>query len=174
VEDHRTHPPALIAASYTQGHATGEDARLAVEYGASAVYISNHGGRQLDCGRGCIEVLPEIVDAVAGRADVIMDGGIYRGSDVLKAIALGAKAVCIGRLQCWALAAGGEAGLVQMMEILEEEIIITMGLLGVTQLSDLGRRHLYETDALDPPHIFNPFPVVKERLGAVRASGVES
>ena len=150
-----------------KGIATGEDARLAVEYGASAVYISNHGGRQLDCGRGCIEVLPEIVDAVAGRADVIMDGGIYRGSDVLKAIALGAKAVCIGRLQCWALAAGGEAGLVQMMEILEEEIIITMGLLGVTKLSDLGRRHLYETDALDPPHIFNPFPVVKERLGAV-------
>ena len=157
-----------------KGIATAEDARLAVEYGASAVYISNHGGRQLDCGRGCIEVLPEIVDAVAGRADVIMDGGIYRGSDVLKAIALGAKAVCIGRLQCWALAAGGAAGLVRMMEILEEEIIITMGLLGVTQLSDLGRRHLYETDALDPPHIFNPFPVVKERLGAVRASGVES
>jgi isopentenyl diphosphate isomerase/L-lactate dehydrogenase-like FMN-dependent dehydrogenase len=157
-----------------KGIATAEDARLAVECGASAVYISNHGGRQLDCARGCIEVLPEIVDAVAGRADVIMDGGIYRGADVLKAIALGAKAVCLGRLQCWALAAGGEAGLVQMMEILEEEIIITMGLLGVTKLSDLGRRHLFETDALDPPHIFNPFPVVKERLSAARASFGES
>ena len=102
-----------------------------------------------------------------------MDGGIYRGTDVLKAIALGARAVCIGRLQCWALAAGGEAGLVRMMEILEEEIIIAMGLLGVTQLSDLGRSHLFETDALDPPHIFNPFPVVKERLGAAPASGGE-
>ena len=154
-----------------KGIATAEDARLAVEHGASAVYISNHGGRQLDCTRGCIEVLPEIVDAVAGRAEVVMDGGIYRGTDVLKAIALGARAVCIGRLQCWALAAGGEAGLVQMMEILEEEIIIAMGLLGAAKLSDLNRDHVFETDALDPPHIFNPFPVVKERLQARLAAG---
>lgn len=154
-----------------KGISTAEDARLAVEHGASAIYISNHGGRQLDCTRGSIEVLPEIVDAVAGRAEVIMDGGIYRGTDVLKAIALGARAVCVGRLQCWALAAGGEAGLVQMMEILEEEIIIAMGLLGVTKLADLGRGHLFETDALDPPHIFNPFPVVKERLGVLSSSG---
>ena len=71
-----------------------------------------------------------------------MDGGIYRGTDVLKAIALGARAVCIGRLQCWALAAGGEAGLVRAMEILEEEIIIAMGLLGVKQLADLDSRYL--------------------------------
>jgi len=147
-----------------KGIATAEDARLAVELGASAVYISNHGGRQLDCARGCIEVLPEIIDAVSGRAAVIMDGGIYRGTDVLKAIALGARAVCIGRLQCWALAAGGEAGLVKMLEILEEEIIIAMGLLGVRKLCELGRDHLVETDALEPPHIFNPFPIVKERL----------
>jgi glycolate oxidase len=96
-----------------------------------------------------------------------MDGGIYRGTDVLKAIALGARAVCIGRLQCWALAAGGEAGLVRMMEILEEEIIIAMGLLGVTKLCELRRNHVVATDALDPPHIFNPFPVVKERLAAL-------
>jgi glycolate oxidase len=154
-----------------KGIATAEDARLAVEHGASAVYISNHGGRQLDCARGCIEVLPEIVDAVAGRVEVIMDGGIYRGTDVLKAIALGARAVCIGRLQCWALAAGGEAGLLRMMEILEEEIIIAMGLLGITNLADLGRHHLAEADVLDPPHIFNSFPVVKERLGRLPAPG---
>jgi glycolate oxidase len=152
-----------------KGISTPEDARLAVEHGASAVYISNHGGRQLDCACGSIDVLPEIVAAVAGRAEVIMDGGIYRGTDVLKAIALGARAVCIGRLQCWALAAGGEPGLVRMMEILEEEIIITMGLLGVTKLSDLTRDHLVETHALEPPHIFNPFPVVKERLGLLTA-----
>jgi len=157
-----------------KGISTAEDARLAVEHGASAVYISNHGGRQLDCARGCIEVLPEIVDVIAGRAEVIMDGGIYRGTDVLKAIALGARAVCIGRLQCWALAAGGEAGLVQMMEILEEEIIIAMGLLGITKLSDLGRGHVFETDAIEPPHLFNPFPVVKERLAARLASGIGS
>jgi isopentenyl diphosphate isomerase/L-lactate dehydrogenase-like FMN-dependent dehydrogenase len=154
-----------------KGISTAEDARLAVEYGASAIYISNHGGRQLDCAPGSIQVLPEIVDAVSGRAAVLMDGGIYRGTDVLKAIALGAQAVCIGRLQCWALAAGGEAGLVRMMEILEEEIIITMGLLGVTKLADLSRKHVVATDALDPPHIFNPFPVVKERLAALPPSG---
>ena len=99
-----------------KGISTAEDARLAVEHGVSAVYISNHGGRQLDCARGSIEVLPEIVEAVGGKAEVIMDGGIYRGTDVLKAIALGARAVCLGRLQCWALAAGGETGLVQMLE----------------------------------------------------------
>src|SRR5262245_65347814 len=93
-----------------------------------------------------------------------MDGDIYRGTDVLKAIALGARAVCLGRLQCWALAAGGEAGLVQMLEILEEEIIIAMGLLGVTKLSELRRDHIFAADALDPPHIINPFPVVMERL----------
>jgi isopentenyl diphosphate isomerase/L-lactate dehydrogenase-like FMN-dependent dehydrogenase len=150
-----------------KGIATAADARLAVEHGASAIYISNHGGRQLDCAPGSIEVVPEIVDAVSGRTAVIMDGGIYRGTDVLKAIALGARAVCIGRLQCWALAAGGEAGLVRMMEILEEEIIIAMGLLGVTKLADLSRHHVVATDALDPPHIFNPFPVVKERLAAL-------
>jgi isopentenyl diphosphate isomerase/L-lactate dehydrogenase-like FMN-dependent dehydrogenase len=150
-----------------KGISTAEDARLAVEHGASAIYISNHGGRQLDCALGSIEVVPEIVETVSGRAAVIMDGGIYRGTDVLKAIALGARAVCIGRLQCWALAAGGEAGLVRTLEILEEEIIIAMGLLGVTKLSDLSRHHVVATDALDPPHIFNPFPVVKERLAAL-------
>jgi glycolate oxidase len=151
-----------------KGISTAEDARLALEHGASAVYISNHGGRQLDCARGSIEVLPEIIDAVDGKADVIMDGGIYRGTDVLKAIALGARAVCIGRLQCWALAAAGEAGLVRMMEILEEEIIIAMGLLGVTKLSELRRDHVMAVDAIEPPHIFNPFPVVKERLATSR------
>lgn len=155
----RTSMPIIL-----KGISTAEDARLAVEHEVSAIYVSNHGGRQLDCATGCVEVLPEIVEAVAGRAEVIMDGGIYRGTDVLKAIALGARAVCIGRLQCWALAAGGEAGLVRTIEILEEEIIIAMGLLGVTKLSELNRNHLAQTDALDPPHIFNPFPVVKERI----------
>ncbi len=154
-----------------KGIATAEDARLAVEHGVSAVYVSNHGGRQLDCARGCIEALPEIVEAVAGRAEVIMDGGIYRGTDVLKAIALGARAVCIGRLQCWALAAGGESGLVRAMEILEEEIIISMGLLGVTRLSELNRSYLIQVDAIEPAHIFNPFPAVKERLGGLPPHG---
>lgn len=147
-----------------KGITTAEDARMAVEHGVSAVYVSNHGGRQLDSARGCIEVLPEIVEAVAGHAEVILDGGIYRGTDVLKAIALGARAVCIGRLQCWALAAGGEAGLVRAMEILEEEIIIAMGLIGVPNLAELDKSYLAETDPIEPAHVLNPFPVVKERL----------
>ena len=147
-----------------KGISTAEDARLAVEHGVSAVYVSNHGGRQLDSARGCIEALPEIVDAVDGQAEVVLDGGIYRGTDVLKAIALGARAVCIGRLQCWALAAGGEAGLVRAMEILEEEIIIAMGLIGVSNLDELDKSYLAETDPIEPAHVLNPFPVVKERL----------
>lgn len=153
-----------------KGISTAEDARLAVEHGVSAVYISNHGGRQLDSARGCIEALPEIVDAVDGQAEVILDGGIYRGTDVLKAIALGARAVCIGRLQCWALAAGGEAGLVRAMEILEEEIIIAMGLIGVSNLAALNKSYLVEIDPIEPAHVLNPFPVVKERLARSSAS----
>lgn len=153
-----------------KGITTAEDARMAVEHGVSAVYVSNHGGRQLDSARGCIEVLPEIVEAVGGQAEVILDGGIYRGTDVLKAIALGARAVCIGRLQCWALAAGGEAGLVRAMEILEEEIIIGMGLIGVSNLAELDKSYLVETDAIEPAHVLNPFPVVKERLARSSAS----
>ena len=154
-----------------KGIATAEDARIAVDHGVSAIYVSNHGGRQLDYAPGSIEVLPEIVDAVGGRADVIVDGGIYRGTDVLKAIALGARAVCIGRLQCWALAAGGEAGLIRAIEILEEEIIIAMGLLGVTQLSQLDSTYVRKTDAIEPADLLNPFPVVKEQLAHRPAGG---
>ena len=101
---------------------------------------------------------------------VIVDGGIYRGTDVLKAVALGARAACIGRLQCWALAAGGEDGLVRAMEILEEEIIIAMGLIGVTRLADLDSRYLKVVEQLEPAHLFNAFPIVKERLAARSAA----
>ena len=108
--------------------------------------------------------MPRIVEAANGKADVIMDGGICRGTDVLKAVALGARAVCIGRLQCWALAAGGEDGLVRAIDILEEEIIIGMGLLGVTRLQDLDESYVERVDAIEPAHLFNAFPLVKERL----------
>ncbi|HET9881712.1 MAG TPA: alpha-hydroxy acid oxidase, partial [Candidatus Binatia bacterium] len=97
-----------------KGVATAEDAALAVEHGVSAIYVSNHGGRQLDHNRGTLEMLPEIVEAVAGRAAVVLDGGIVRGSDVLKALALGAQAVAIGKLQGWGLGAGGQQGLVRV------------------------------------------------------------
>ncbi len=97
------------------------------------IYVFNHGGRQLDHGRATIDMLPEIVAAVRGKAKILLDGGIVRGSDVLKAIALGAHAVAIGKLQGWGLAAAGQAGLVRVLEILKSEIIITMALLGITR-----------------------------------------
>ncbi len=121
-----------------KGIATAEDARLAVEHGAEVVYVSNHGGRQLDHAQGSIEVLPEVVAAVDGRAEVLMDGAILRGTDVIKAIALGARAVGVGKLLGWALAAAGEAGIVRMLELLEIEIRTTMGLMGITSLAQLN------------------------------------
>ena len=141
-----------------KGVATAEDAALAVAHGVDAVYISNHGGRQLDHGRATIDMLPEIVAAVGGRAEIILDGGILRGSDALKAIALGAKAVAIGKLQGWGLAAAGQAGLVRVLELLEEEIVTTMGLLGVTRLDQLGAAHLCKVAPLEPAHEMSAFP----------------
>ena len=141
-----------------KGVATAEDARLAVEHGVQTIYVSNHGGRQLDHGRATIDMLPEIVDAVRGRAEIILDGGIVRGSDVLKAIALGARAVAIGKLQGWGLAAAGQAGLVRVLEILESEIVTTMGLLGITRLEQLTPAYLSKVQPLDPVHEMSAFP----------------
>jgi isopentenyl diphosphate isomerase/L-lactate dehydrogenase-like FMN-dependent dehydrogenase len=121
-----------------KGIATAEDAKLAVEHGADVVYVSNHGGRQLDHGQGTIEVLPEVVDAVNGKAEVYWDGGVARGTDVVKAIALGARAVGVGKLQGWALAAGGEQGITRMFELLAQEIHTTLGLMGVKSLKELN------------------------------------
>ena len=135
-----------------KGIATAEDAALAIEHGAEVIWVSNHGGRQLDHGRGTIEMLPEIVQAVEGKAEIVLDGGIQRGSDVLKAIALGANAVAIGKLQGWGLAAAGNDGLVRVLEILEEEIVCAMGLLGVTCLDQLGPTYLCETEPVTLPH----------------------
>ena len=140
-----------------KGVATAEDAALAVEHGVDIIYVSNHGGRQLDHGRATIDVLPEIVEAVRGKAEVVLDGGITRGSDVLKAIALGATAVTIGKLQGWGLAAAGQAGLVRVLEILESEIITTMGLLGVTRLDQLTSAHLCKVQPLGLPHEMSAF-----------------
>jgi glycolate oxidase len=141
-----------------KGVATAEDAAIAVEHGVSAVYISNHGGRQLDHGRATIEMLPEIVEAVRGKAEIILDGGITRGSDVLKAIALGAKAVAIGKLQGWGLGAAGQAGLARVLELLENEIKITMGLLGVSRIDQLKSAYVCKTQPLAPAHEMNAFP----------------
>jgi isopentenyl diphosphate isomerase/L-lactate dehydrogenase-like FMN-dependent dehydrogenase len=140
-----------------KGVATGEDAAIAVEHGVNAIYVSNHGGRQLDHGRATIDMLPEIVDAVRGKAEIVLDGGILRGSDVLKALALGARAVAIGKLQGWGLAAAGPAGLVRVLELVENEIATTMGLLGVTRLDQLTAAHLCKVQPLGPTHEMSGF-----------------
>jgi isopentenyl diphosphate isomerase/L-lactate dehydrogenase-like FMN-dependent dehydrogenase len=140
-----------------KGVATAEDAALAVEHGVDTIYVSNHGGRQLDHGRATIDVLPEIVETVGGKAEIVLDGGIMRGSDVLKAIALGATAVTIGKLQGWGLAAAGQAGLVRVLELLENEITTTMGLLGVTRLDQLTSAHLCKVEPLGPTHEMSAF-----------------
>jgi glycolate oxidase len=103
------------------------------------VYVSNHGGRQLDHGRGSMEVLPEIVSSVAGRAKVYVDGGFYRGADVLKGIALGADLVVLGRLYVYGLAAAGSRAWSACSRILEDEIDCTMGLMGATSLKQFDR-----------------------------------
>ena len=116
---------------------TKEDAKIAVDRGVDVVWASNHGGRQLDHGQGSMEFLPEIVDAVQNKAEIILDGGVLRGSDVIKALAMGANAVAIGKLQGWGLAANGTKGLIRTLEILEDEIKIAMGLLGITNFTQL-------------------------------------
>lgn len=120
-----------------KGIVNPEDAKLAVELGVDGIVISNHGGRQLDFTPPTIEVLAEIAQAVDGRAEIILDSGLRRGTDVIKALALGATAVMIGRPYLYALAAGGEAGVDRMFELLRSEINRDMALLGCTKISDL-------------------------------------
>jgi glycolate oxidase len=145
-----------------KGIATAEDAEIACQHGVDVIYVSNHGGRQLDHGRGVMEVLPEVLDAVKGRARVVVDGGISRGTDVVKAIALGADAVGIGRLFCYGLAAAGEAGVVRVLELLEDEIRSCLGLLGATRLADLDKSCLHVASPVVPPHVHSAFPLLGE------------
>jgi isopentenyl diphosphate isomerase/L-lactate dehydrogenase-like FMN-dependent dehydrogenase len=121
------------------------------------IYVSNHGGRQLDHGRGTIDVLPEIVEAAGGKAEIVLDGGVTRGTDVLKALALGCKAVTIGKLQGWGLGAGGQAGLVRVLELLEEEITIDMALLGVTRVDQIKPHHVCKAPPVSWPHEMSAF-----------------
>jgi len=144
-----------------KGIATAEDATIALDHGVEWIYVSNHGGRQLDHGRGSMDVLPEVVEAVAGRAKIIIDGSICRGSDIVKAIAAGADLVGIGRMQCFALAAGGEAGVVRLLELLEDEVQRCLGLLGVNGFAELDRTYLHTAPPANPPHVLSAFPLVK-------------
>ena len=144
-----------------KGIATAEDARIALEHGIESIYVSNHGGRQLDHGRGSVAVLPEIVEAVAGRAEIIVDGGIMRGTDIVKAFALGAQAVGIGRLQGLALGAGGEDGVVRMLELLEDEVTRCLGLLGVTSFAELNPTYVTQVEPLGRDWLDSAFPLLK-------------
>jgi isopentenyl diphosphate isomerase/L-lactate dehydrogenase-like FMN-dependent dehydrogenase len=144
-----------------KGIATVEDAKIAVKHGVDVVYVSNHGGRQLDHGLGSTAVLPEVLKAVKGKAEVWVDGGFMRGSDVVKAIALGAKAVGIGRLTGLGLAAGGAPGLVRTLELLEEEVRICLGLLGCASLAELTPKCLAAAPAVAQPNTFSAFPLLE-------------
>jgi len=147
-----------------KGIATAEDAVLAVEHGADVVYVSNHGGRQLDHAQGSIEVLAEVVKAVAGRAEVLADGGVQRGTDVVKMLCLGAKAVGVGKLLGLALSAGGEAGVARMLELMELEVRTAMGLMGVTSIKQLGPQWLREVPILGTPSSISAYPLLEEAV----------
>jgi isopentenyl diphosphate isomerase/L-lactate dehydrogenase-like FMN-dependent dehydrogenase len=125
-----------------KGVLTAEDARLACEHGAAAVVVSNHGGRQLDGVAATIDALAEVVEAVDGRIEVLLDGGTRRGTDVVKALALGARAVLAGRAPLWGLAAGGEQGAAGVLELLRAEIALALQLTGCRSPAEITRAHV--------------------------------
>jgi L-lactate dehydrogenase (cytochrome) len=126
-------PGPLVA----KGVLTGDDARRAIDHGANGIVVSNHGGRQLDGASATLRALPEVVAAVAGQAEVLMDGGIRRGSDIVKAICLGARAVLVGRAYVYGLAAAGQAGVTRALEILRTDVERTLKLLGCPSIATL-------------------------------------
>jgi glycolate oxidase len=145
-----------------KGIGTGEDAEIAVQHGVQVVYVSNHGGRQLDHGRGSFAVLPEVVQAVGGKARVWMDGGVSRGTDLVKAIAMGAELVGIGRLYCYGLAAAGEHGVTRVLQLLEDEVQTCLGLLGATSFAAVERSQLHPVAPVVQPHVHSAFPLLAE------------
>jgi isopentenyl diphosphate isomerase/L-lactate dehydrogenase-like FMN-dependent dehydrogenase len=130
-----------------KGVLTAEDAELAVEHGAAGIVVSNHGGRQLDCVAASADALPEVVDAVEGRAAILADGGIRRGTDALVALALGADAVLVGRPALWGLAAGGEAGAARVLGLLRSELELALALCGCPSPHEVSRKHVQRAPA---------------------------
>lgn len=150
-----------------KGIATKEDALLAIEHGVDVIYVSNHGGRQLDHVDGAIDTLPEIVDAVSGRAQVWVDGGFCRGTDIAKAIALGANGVGLGRMMCYALAAAGSDGVIRMLELLELEYRTALGLLGVRTADALNPDFVRKVEPLsnnsnNDSALLSAFPLLRD------------
>ena len=125
-----------------KGILTAEDAHLACEHGAAAVVVSNHGGRQLDGVSSSLGVLEEVVEAVDGRVEVLLDGGVRRGTDALKALALGARGVLIGRAMLWGLAAAGEEGVTHVLQLLRDEVELGLALLGCASPAEVTRAHV--------------------------------
>jgi (S)-2-hydroxy-acid oxidase len=125
-----------------KGIETAEDARLCLEHHADGIIISNHGGRASETGRGTLECLPEIVAAVNGRIPVLIDGGFRRGTDIFKALALGADAICIGRPYIWGLASFGQAGVEAVLQILTDELSLIMSHAGTARISEIDGRFI--------------------------------
>jgi isopentenyl diphosphate isomerase/L-lactate dehydrogenase-like FMN-dependent dehydrogenase len=125
-----------------KGLLRADDARRAIDAGADAIVVSNHGGNALDSTPATIKVLPGIVDAVGGRVDVLVDGGIRRGSDIVKALAFGARAVLVGRAYIWGLAAGGESGVERVLRVLRDDVARTLTLLGCPSVQALDRSYV--------------------------------
>jgi glycolate oxidase len=145
-----------------KGIASAQDAALAVSHGVDVVYVSNHGGRQLDSGQATLDVLPEVVQAVAGRARVIFDGGILRGTDILKALALGADAVAVGRLEALAMAAGGVDAVVRMLELLEIEMQLNLASMGLSSIDQLEASFVVPAQPVGLPSVLSGFPLLAE------------
>ena len=147
---------------HAEGHRHGRGRRHRLPARRVGVYCSNHGGRQLDHGRGSTAVLPEVIDAVKGRATIAVDGSFSRGSDIVKAICIGADWVGLGRLYCYGLAAAGAAGIERMVELLEEEMKEVMGLLGVTSLKQLDKSFISAATPTNLPGVHSAFPLMHE------------
>jgi glycolate oxidase len=145
-----------------KGIGTPEDAVTAADTGVDIVYASNHGGRQLDHCRGSLDTVSEIIEALDGRARTMVDGGFFRGSDIVKAMALGVDAIGIGRLQGLAAAAAGEDGIVRMLEILEQEVRSCLGLLGVKSFAGLDRSYVQKVMPLGAGSWRSAFPLLDE------------
>ncbi len=125
-----------------KGIVTGEDARLCVENGADAIIVSNHGGRQEESNRGTLECLPEVVEGAQGKIPVLIDGGFRRGTDIFKALAMGAKAICIGRPYVWGLGAFGQPGVEKVLDLLRAELVRIMRLAGTPSIGSITPKHV--------------------------------
>ena len=145
-----------------KGIATDEDAKICVDEGIDVIYISNHGGRQLDYGFGGADLIQPISQVVKNKSKIFFDGGVCRGTDVVKAISLGADCVGIGRLQCYAAATNGREGLNKMIDILTHEILVCMRLLGVNCLDDLNSNYVKKDISISDPSLISSFPLIEE------------